>query len=78
VRLLTAPTEDIGKLMSCLHGLSTEGAPSFLAGIKTAMVSARARGDWFGGEVVARARVPPMHAAPVLLSLAAGLPVNRL
>lgn len=42
MKLLTSPTEDIGKLLSCLHGLRPEGPAAFVGGIKTAMV----RTEW--------------------------------
>ena len=38
VSLLTSPTEDLGKLLACLHGLQPRGPSQFVTGIKTAMV----------------------------------------
>lgn len=38
VSLLTSPTEDLGKLLACLHGLHAVGASQFVSGVKTAMV----------------------------------------
>jgi hypothetical protein len=37
--VLTSPTEDLGKLLACLHGLQPAGPSQFIAGIKTAMAS---------------------------------------
>ena len=52
VRLLSSPTEDLGKLLACLHGLTPGGPACLTSGLKTAMVRC-GRG---GG-------LPPLHRA---------------
>ena len=37
-KLLTSPTEDIGKLLAVLSDIKAEGGPGLIAGFKTAVV----------------------------------------
>ena len=41
MKVLSSPTEDIGKLLAVLHGLNPGGANHFVEGIKVAMVRRR-------------------------------------
>ncbi len=73
IRLLSSPTEDEAKLLSCLHGIQPEGgnASGFLSGIKTAVLALKHRKNRAGGQrIIIFVGSPVDIEAPVLKKLA--------
>lgn len=65
VRLLTAPTEDQGKLYAVLGDLHAEGgSPGLLAAIRTAMLAMKHRKNKNGGQRIVAFVGSPVGAAP--------------
>lgn len=78
--LLVSPTDDMGKILSSLHGVSVHGKTNFAAGIQIAQLALKHRRNKHGGQriiifvsspiedevrVCVRARLPPLVPSPL-------------
>ena len=64
-RLLTAATEDSGKLLASLHGLTPSGgAADFSSALKTAALALKYRKNTAGGKRIVLFSGSPISAAP--------------
>lgn len=64
IRVLTAPTEDEGKLLACLHGLQPKGRSDLLSALKTATLALKHRKNKNGGQQIVVFCGSPMTEMP--------------
>lgn len=77
MRLLSSPTEDEGKLLSCLHGLRPGGPPALAAALKTAALALKHRKNRNGGQRIVVFAASPVDTPPEeLRKLGAALKKN--